>query len=97
MEFSDVDLFQQLVPDGMNPDEQVGVVSDASYFSKQYGPFLMSASDVADFVKSHHGACGECFFDGDVIFLRPSVRQICLFHHEGLFLILDLESSNDSR
>lgn len=63
------------------------IVTEAS-FSPDRGAFLVPASRLGDFVKEHLDAYGECFFNGDVIVADTAGHHVWLFHHDGLYALV---------
>lgn len=81
---SDTEIFQRLLPEPLDPSEELLVVNDAS-FSKNSGPYKLLGSELEEFVTSHLNVYGECAVTGDVIVLLPAARLVVLLHHEGFY------------
>ena len=65
------------------------VVTEASYFNDKLGPFQVNAVDMKQFVNSHLESFGECFFNGDVIIVSINDKLVWIFHHEGMYTLIN--------
>jgi hypothetical protein len=65
------------------------VVTEASY-NKAFGPFELETSDLHTFALNHLDAFGESFFNGDVIILSIDIKSVWIFHHEGVYSVINL-------
>jgi len=57
-------------------------ITDISY-SKNIGIFEIQIQEFEKFITSYCKEFGECFFNGDVIFILPHDNAVFLFHHDG--------------
>jgi hypothetical protein len=80
----DLDIFARVGLNDACSCSQLLVVTEAS-FSRVCGAFRLAGRDLSEFIRTHHAAYGECFFDGDVVVIDCGQGAVWLFHHEGAY------------
>lgn len=65
------------------------IVTDASYKSN-LSPFCVKAEVLMEFANKHSENFGEQFYDTDVLIINPKKRLVWIFHHEGVYGVIDL-------
>lgn len=64
---------------------EIYIVSDLSYQAER-GAFCVSAGRIVNFLDYYFESFGEALFDGDVLLVSPSAKNLWIFHHEGMAL-----------
>jgi hypothetical protein len=87
-ELDDLEILQFLA-DLRHFEGKLLIVTDVSY-GKKFGPFEIDAVCIQSFVKQYKVDFGECFFNGDVLIVSLDLKLVWIFHHEGIYGLVDL-------
>ena len=85
---NDEAVFQMILPGELKLREAMIIVTEAS-FSKAT-PFSLHRGDLPEFLQFHFRDYNECAINGDTIILLPEHRMIVIFHHEGVFSVIEV-------
>lgn len=80
---SDELILQSILPASITANDQIVVISEASFFKAN--PFAFFAGELSNFIQFHYLEYGECVVNGDVVMLVPIQKLIVLFHHDGYY------------
>lgn len=72
---------------------KVIIITEASFLTAKKA-FCLDFSFLPEFIKKHRVLFKERFFDGDVIIFSQYQRKIFIFHHEGVYTVIDLPPSS---
>jgi hypothetical protein len=87
-QLEDVEIFQYLA-DLRAFEGMLFVITDACY-QDSMGPFHLNATNINDFAKDHLNNFGECLFNTDVLVISIELKLVWIFHHEGVYGLVDL-------
>jgi hypothetical protein len=74
------------------PEGEIFIITEMSYFNKS-GPFKLKAVDIRQFIVQYFNRFHECFFNGDLLMFNIEHQLIWIFHHEGVYAFVKLNSN----
>jgi hypothetical protein len=85
-ELDDAALFRKAFGQNLIRESDGGILIPDLCFWDKHLPFLVKGDFLEKFVETFLVQFGEAFFNGDTVIVFPSIKTLCLFHHNGIYL-----------